>query len=502
MSEDDLRKKRERKNKKRKDKKISQRAIIAELWRRGELSYKLNSCQQKMEAFFEGDTRDVIPILAARRTGKSFYLVVKAVSVCNKVPNAIVKYICPKQKMVQTIIKPIMRVILKDCPEPLKPEWKENAKMYIFPNGSEIHLAGTDNGNHESIRGGYANLCIVDEAGFCDELDYVVHSVLAPTTDTTGGQVYLASTPSKNSSHDFIQKFVKSAANQNKLIKFTIADNDMLTEEKKKKIMERYVLGEKDPQYRREYLCEIINDSNTVVVEEFTEEIEKATVIDIKERPAFYDIYESMDIGFKHLTVVLFSYYDFRNARLVIVDELIKYGPSLTSDSLASDIQKKEKENFSDEYGEVKPIFMRISDNNNPILLNDLAIMHQLNFMATAKDNKEAQINQLRMMVARKQIIISPKCKHLIYHLRAATWDKHRKDFEELPDLIQEGIHGGHADAVDALIYLVRNLLKNRNPYPDGYNGPDVNNTFVNKKRQTDNDSFVQTVKRLININS
>lgn len=480
-------------------KKILPKAARAELWARGELDYKLNSCQRKMQTFFEDDSRDIITVLAARRTGKSFLFVLKSCMVCAKTPNAIVKYICPKQKMVQTIIKPIMRIILSDCPEKLKPEWKENAKMYVFPNGSEIHLAGTDNKNHENIRGGYANLCIVDEAGFCDELDYVVNSVLAPTTDTTGGKVYLASTPSKNSSHEFIQKFVKPAAIQNKLIKFTIHDNDMLTAEKKQKIMERYILGEKDPQYRREYLCEIINDANSVVVEEFTEEMEAQSVMDVP-KPSFYDIYESMDIGFKHLTVVLFGYYDFLNARMVICDEFVINGPALTSQTLADGILRKEEENFKDEYGEVHPIFMRISDNNNPILLNDLAIMHNLSFNATAKDNKEAQVNHLKMMIGRGQIIISPKCKHLIYHLKGATWDRHRKDFEELPDIPNDKILGGHADAVDALIYLVRNLLKSRNPYPMGYDIKDRDNRFIGQKKKSNEDKFAEIMKKMMNI--
>ena len=392
-----------------------------------------------------------------------------------------------------------MRIILKDCPDALKPEWRENDKIYLFPNGSEIQLAGADGKQYENLRGGSADECFVDEAGFCDDLYDAIFSVLRPTTITTKGKIFLASTPSKLASHDFIQHFVIPAKAAGQLKIFTVHDNPMIDDEERKSLIDGYMNGEQNTEYRREYLCEVVQDENATVVAEFTPEVEQECIKDMV-KPQFYDAYASMDIGFKHLTVVLFAYYDYLDAKLVICDELVMYGPALRSDTLAEGINEKEFDNFKDKFDERKHMFARISDNNNPILLNDLAVMHNLAFRATAKDNKEAQINHMKMMIRNKQIVIAPKCKHLIYHLRAGSWDKNRKNFNQLPDLVEQGIRGGHADALDALIYLVRNLVKSHNPYPTNWAQGDSSDRFFNESKAGNTDSLVAKIKKLVNM--
>jgi len=476
---------------------LSKKAITAELWRRGDLTYKFNEVQVQLHDIFEKDTRRIIPILVSRQTGKTFYLLCRAIMQCIKKDFAVVKFLQPTQKELKKTCRQVMRVILQDCPESLKPEWRENDKIYLFPNGSEIQLAGSDGKQYESLRGGSSQECYVDEAGFCDDLHDAIFSVLRPTTITTKGKIFLASTPSKLATHSFIQDFVLPAKAGKKLEVFTIHDNPMIDEIERKSIIHDYMNGEQNPEYRREYLCEIIQDENSVVIPEFTQEIENECIVN-RVKPKFYDAYLSMDIGFRHLTVVLFAYYDFFEAKLVICDELVMFGPALLSSSLAKEINQKEHENFVDEFGEDKRIFMRVADNNNLILLNDLAVDHNLHFMATAKDDKEAQINQLRMMVNQKKIIISPKCKHLIYHLRGASWDKNRKKFNELPDIIEQGIRGGHADALDALIYLVRNLARHHNPYPTNWDH--APNRFFNKLKQKNDNDFMEVLKKMMNI--
>ena len=203
---------------KRKKDEISQKQAIRILWKKGILKWKLHDLQKKIyEEFHEGNDY-ITTLLISRQTGKSFMMLILAIETCLQKPNAIVKYACPKQKMVKTILKPIMRQILEDCPIELKPEYKENDKLYVFPNGSEIQMAGTDNQNYDNIRGGKCDLWIVDEAGFCDDLDKVVYSVLQPTTLTTDGRGILASTPDPDvPEHPFIKEFVEPAKLENRL---------------------------------------------------------------------------------------------------------------------------------------------------------------------------------------------------------------------------------------------------------------------------------------------
>lgn len=488
---------------------VSKRDAIRQLWKMGNLDYKRHKSQLNMKEYITGATKMIVPILASRRLGKSFEVLLEAVELCNSKKYAIVKYICPKLKMVKTIVNFNMRIILEDCPAELRPDWRENDKVWLFPNGSEIQFAGTDNGSHEGLRGGSADLCIVDEAGFCDHLEYVIKSILRPTLLTTGGRIIMISTPSKSSDHEFIQKYVLPMKNAGTLMILNIYDNPMLSPEVIEELKLDYPTGDQDPHYRREYLCEIIRDKDSVVIPEFTPEKEMEIIKEM-ERPPFYDAYTSGDVGFRHLTVYLFAYWDFKKATLVVEDELVMNGPEMTTEALAKRIKEKEKKNFKiikdDGTEEDHPIYMRVMD-NNLIMMNDFNKLHGLPFLATEKDNKEAQINNVRMMLSNNQIIINPRCKHLIYHLKGASWkegNSANRVFAELSDTLDGGVRGGHADALDALIYLVRNIVKSKNPYPKNWGLPAGNDIFFGyhqlAKLEEQNESLTKTIHALMNI--
>jgi hypothetical protein len=297
----------------------------------------------------------------------------------------------------------------------------------------------------------------VDEAGFCDDLSYVVNSILAPTTDTTNGKIILASTPSKESNHEFITEFVNPAELEARLIKYTIHDNPMMTQAKIQEIIKRYPGGITNPEFRREYLCHIVMDESRAVIPEFTVDLQEQIVREWKQPPR-YDCYVSMDIGFKDFTVILFAYYDFMNAKLVVCDELVLNGPKLLTPNLASAIKAKEAENFTDKLTGEQTRPSRVSDNNNLILLHDLHNLHGITFVPTAKDNKEAAVNFARTMLTQGNVVIHPKCRTLISHLKHASWNNARTQFARANGF-------GHYDGVDSFVYLCRNIT-NRNPFP------------------------------------
>ena len=310
----------------------------------------------------------------------------------------------------------------------------EADKVYRFPNGSEIQFAGSDGGNIENLRGGYANLCIVDESGYVDDLNYAVYSVLSPTTKTVRGKLILASTPSRDPNHEFMTDFVRPAYEDNTLIKYTIYDNPMFTEDVIQETIAEYPMGAEDPQFRREYLCETAADSEVVVIPEFTEELQR-DIVKYYELPAHYDCYVSGDPAATDLTVILFAYYDYLKKTIVICDELVTggEGDTVTTQIIADGIKRKEKLLFSCPLtNEKKDPYLRIMDNNNPILINDMLTEHNLHFIPTAKDNKELQINKVRMMLSQGQILIHPRCKTLLYHIKTAKW--HR---------VQSGVNAG-----------------------------------------------------------
>lgn len=465
--------------------KLTANDALRELWSRGVLSWKLHDVQKQMLKACIDQNREVTVIACSRRLGKSYLLCLLAAEKCIRTPNAIVKYVCPKKNMVKTIIQPIMTDIFKDCPAEMKPEFKTNDYMYVFPNGSMIQMAGTDNGHHENLRGGRSDLWIVDEAGFCDDLNYVVRTILAPTADTTGGKGIIASTPSKSPDHEFVTEFMKPAELDGNLIKYTIYDNPLITKEKLAGIIERYPLKANDPEFRREYLCQIVGGGDLAIVPEFDDELEAKVVKEVP-RPAFFDAYASMDIGGADMTVILFGYYDFKHARTVIEDELVFHKKTdrvvekFRIDKFAQAITKKEQDLWTNPMtGEFKPPYLRISDNNNIILLNDLTYSYNIQFIPTRKDNRDAAINTMRVKLAEEKIIIHPRCKTLIFHLRNGMWNKNKKDFTRTTN-------NGHWDAIPALVYLIRNIQENRNPYPAGHGfafGPNAFTPEGNKPR-------------------
>lgn len=429
------------------------------LWRRGDVAeLKLHSAQLEMlEAFNKTPARKFV-INCARRLGKSYFLCVMADQYARKKKGSQIKYAAPTAKAVRKIVKPIFKKLWEDCPKELKPKWNGVDQCYVYPNGSEVHIAGTDQGNAENLRGTDANLAIVDEAGFCDELDYLIQDILLPQTLTCNGRILIASTPPKTPGHEYVKIYLEAVA-RGAFIEKTIYANPNLTKETIEEYMDESG-GETSTTWQREYLAKFVTDEETQIVPEFTE-AKSLELVQVIERPDYYDPYVSMDVGFEDLTFVIFGYWDFAKSRLVIEDELVlQGGTEVRTDIVASLVKNLEV----DQWGDKTP-YLRVADNNNPILINDLNQLYGVNFMVTEKDEKEAQVNALRLLVSQNRLLIHPRCVGLIAHLRYGVWDKNRKKFARTKAY-------GHFDGVDSLVYLVRNLRKDKNPFPSLQHNP------------------------------
>jgi hypothetical protein len=87
-------------------------------------------------------------------------------------------------------------------------------------------------------------------------------------------------------------------------------------------------------------------------------------------------------------------------------------------------------------------------------------------------------INTLRLMVARGQIIVDPRCKHLKGCLKYGVWNAKRTEFS------RSKVYG-HFDGLAALVYLVRNLNKNSNPIPSDFQLDRDNQVLFAKKHES-----------------
>ncbi len=474
--------------------------VTNQLWRRGELRWKLDSLQQQLHTLFYEGKHKTNTWLCSRRTGKSYALVVLALEQCIRHPNSIVKYAAPTKVQINTILRPIFKKILEDCPDDVKPSLKTAEYIYYFPNGSEIQLAGTDSGHAEKLRGGDSHLAVIDEAGSCADLNDLIKSILLPTTLTTSGKIIIAGTPPKEEDHDFIS-YIEQAELRGSLIKKTIHDNVRLTQQQRDELILE-VGGLHTEEARRELLCELIKSSSTSVIPEFNSDLEKEIVKEWP-RPPFYDAYVSMDLGGTDLTALLFAYYDFRADKIIVEDEIIMdfQEPGNNLEKLTKDIKEKEIKLWTNVIsGELKEPTLRVSD-TNPIALNEISKYSnkQISFTVTKKDDREAALNNFRALLGAKKIIIHPRCKAFIRHLKNVRWKSktHRTEFARSAD-------NGHYDAVDAGIYLIRNINLRKNPYPSHY---DLNlrreDSFTyNNSKKFNNSDTKEIFKKLFNIKS
>jgi hypothetical protein len=273
---------------------------------------------------------------------------------------------------------------------------------------------------------------------------------LHPQTLTTNGIGIISSSSPISPAHPFVD-YINQAKAKGGYAKKTIYDNTSLSRKTIHEFKSEAQL-EGVGTWEREYLCELIIDENKAIVPEFFKN-KQAIVKESIQRPTHFDVYEAADLGVVHNTHVLFAYWDFERAKVVVEDELVFNRK--TTKFLADGIKQKEID-----LG-YKQIHKRVSDTDQQVII-DLNEEHGLNFIGTLKDNLIAQVNAIRLAFNRGEIEISDKCQVLIRDLEGGIWNKQKTKFEEIDD-------GSHCDGIAALVYLYRNIEKSKNPFPVVY---------------------------------
>lgn len=450
------------------------------LWRQGILDWKLSVPQKQIKEGILKDNNKTSVVLCSRRLGKTFLLCTMAIEVCLKKPFAVTKVAFPKANMAKKMLIPVMRKILEDCPADIKPMYMTAERCFRFPhNGSEIQISGVDAGGWENLRGGDSDFCAVDESGFCDDLTYGIRSVLSPTTKITKGRIVMVSTPSRSENHEFIQDWVYPYKAEGRIKVYTIYDNPNFNAEAIKEAEEEYPKGVEDEMFRKEYLCHIIRGSEKSILPSFNEQAESEIVRDDFVVPLYCDKYVALDPGGVDLTGVLFGYYDYEQATLVILDEIAVDG-NTNSSILADTIKEKEKAYWTNPIDKsVMEPYMRVSDVNNKILLTDLQKLHGISFSCTKKDKKAAALNALDVAILQRKIIVHPRCVNLIYHMSHAEWNNAQTEFKRLKASPSGKLPASHCDLLDCLLYMHRSVVKSHNPFPKNFGVTHTSSSFT-----------------------
>ncbi len=443
----------------------------AEMWRRGVLvPWLAHPAQQQMAAGIVASANKKYVINSARRLGKSYLLCLLALEHAIKNPNAQIKYAAETQRSVKKIILPLMRQIMETCPRELRPRFSSPDGVYEFSNGSEIHIAGAALDQADSLRGTACDLAIVDEAGFIDALEYLIDSVLLPQTlGRPNSRIILASTPSKTPDHPFVRKYMAQAMAENAYSKFTIYDNPRITPEEIAEMMKE-AGGENSTTWRREYLAEIVTETENAIFPEATAEgFLDSQVYDLP-RPPFFVPFVAIDLGYVDFTGAVFGYYNFKANKIVIEDELL-FNRS-TSESIVKQVLSKEAELW----GKVKPR-VRVVD-GPALVIADLNETHKFGCKYPDKTDLTASVNRVRMDLGASVFAIHPRCTNLIAQIRFAVWDSSRSKFARSS--------AGHFDLAAALLYFCRHLDRSTNPFPADY-GFDHFNDFGFPRRHKNN---------------
>lgn len=433
------------------------------IWRKNRfLDIILNSYQKEMMQSFQESEGIMHFLLCSRRIGKTWVLSSAALWQCLMHPGSRVLFLSTTTDQVAEICDQTFSLLLENCPDDIKPIYKVKSNKYVFKNGSEIRVKGMDHVGPDAIRGVKAHLVIFDEACFMRNLGEVINSVIMPMVIATKGRILFGSTPPASAGHDSVDIIRKCEKEGNLVIKdLMVAENILYSTDQ----IETFIKesgGREATVCRREYFCDIITETDLAIFPACTETHMRENIIKPVALPQYSpDLYVSMDIGFRDLTAILFGYWDFLEAKLCIQGEIVIPRNQATTDKIAESILRTEGRLWKG-----RQVTKRVCD-IDPRMIADLNKLSGVKFISTKKDNKEAQINQANLMFINSQIQIDPSCKTLIDHCKYGVWKENRSGYQRSTSM-------GHFDAVDALVYLVRNINRSNNPIPGVQFRPDM----------------------------
>jgi PBSX family phage terminase large subunit len=383
-------------------------------------------------------------IECSRRYGKTTAILTFVLERLIQKPNSSCVWCAPDKNQAREIIMEEVRKIQEDISEENKFHFSTTDSFYKYKNGSKIYLRGVNHDRGDSARGGASDMIVADEFGFWKDPSYIVRSALRPRLDTTNGPFIIASTPPEDLGHAYYEHKAKALA-LGRFIQRTIHDNKSYTQKRIDEICDE-VGGPKSPSWLREYLCLPVSAPDKLVVPEFSND----HVIETYEMPPAFTPYVGIDLGLNDCTAMIFGFYDFEKATLVIQDEIIINGKN------TKEITEAAKAKEAELWGGMK-VIQRWSDNDMQQLY-DMHSVYGYTANATRKDDKLAAINSLRLRFTNSKIKIFKKCKGLIFQLQVGIWNNNRTSF-------LRGETTGHLDAIDALIYLNRNVNERTNPF-------------------------------------
>jgi len=406
----------------------------ATLWYNSELAYKLRPEQRLFKANIDKADHTLIVGNISRRWGKTHTLSLFAIENALKKKQKI-RYGHPFLTELTEIVIPIFDLILSDCPEALRPEYKATRKVYVFPNGSEIKLVGLDK-SPNGLRGNGISIIVLDEAGYISNLKYIYTSVIIPATMKMDNiKIVIISTPPESPEHFFVDLIKKAQLSDTAFyLCLTIDDISDLEPEEKQRLLDE-VGGEHSSTAQREFYCRIIIDAERAIAPAFAPDtdIQWYTSQHIK-----WGLYGDSG-GVRDLTVWLMMGWC-HDRQMVLVRDELWFGPHTPTGEIVDSVKERWPDNLE---------MTRVLDSGGQLQIDYSSL--GLPVVQPQKDSFDETLLLVNNSFYRRQVLVHPGCKLLIQTLKGGLTNRNRTDFERTATL-------GHADAVMAYAYGLRGV--------------------------------------------
>lgn len=402
------------------------------------------------------------------------------------------------------LIIPMIDEIIEDAPPDVRPIYRMSSRglsrVYLFPKPegqrmSVLKLIGIDN-NPRKMRGKASHGFAVTEAGHVRNLAHTIGTIVYPQFQRhRQATLILESNAPEDPEHDFDRVFIPDAEARGAYVKETIDDNEAISPFEKEEFLAAAVAATSVEDMEREYYGKRNRSPKKMVCAEF--DIDRH-VVPAPARPRYARAFTVLDPGEMDPLGLLWGYWDFGRAKLVIVRSYAEsnmrtpaaaemvvcveqeqwgmprtHGPEELNKRVRhttfhhSKGWKFEAPNEALTYWDgtmFKPNpCNRVSD-IDAHFIGDLAVLHDVSFNNAEKSNKEAAEGEMRTAFLQDRIEIVEDSGPLAMQLQRGTWrlDSHgrRVDWNRHPAL-------GHLDCVSCLIYMWRDVQHYRYLNPD-----------------------------------
>jgi hypothetical protein len=301
---------------------VTPKQARAALWSRGVVApWYLRRSQLDI---YELLLQEKFPFIeAGRRFGKTNTILAFVIEKLIQNPGWICRWCFPEKNLAMEVLGEEIPKLQRDIPEQFQFKFQTKHSVWVHPNGSKIYCRGVNEDKGRSARGPASNIIVCDEYGFWNDPRYIVRDALFPQLEKQAGQWLIrCSTPPPNLGHAYYEEW-EEFSRKNRRITKTILDNESLSPQEIETVAEECG-GKESTSWLRERMCKHIKDPKLIIVREYDDGLN--VVPNNFPRPEFFTTYTSGDSGADDNTAVLFAYYDFLKAAIVVEDEIVLNG--------------------------------------------------------------------------------------------------------------------------------------------------------------------------------